>query len=99
MPFHDKAGRRGVCFIEWTPWELEEPVTDPAMEVMVMYLAGSFVQSSQNWIINSPEPTFGQQEFKIPIDGRLIQRFHHFPANFQDFLDSQGPILPPENFL
>jgi hypothetical protein len=66
---------------------------------MVMSLAASFIQSAQNRIMNSPEPTFGQQDFKIPVDSGLIQGFHYFPTKFQDFLGPQGPILPPENYL
>gem|GEM_PF-4215257 len=45
------------------------------------------------------EPPFFNQEFQVTIDRRLIQGFHNFSATPKDFLDSQWPVLLPEDLL
>lgn len=99
MAVGDKARRSELLFIQRTTRKLEQTITGPALKMVVMFFPGSFVERPQSRPVDLLEPPLLHQQFQVAIDGRLIQRFHALPPCLQDFINSQRPVVLPEDLL
>jgi hypothetical protein len=94
-----ETGRSQTLFIERTSVYFKEPVAGSALEVMVMFLPGSFVENTAFRRKNLLQPSVFDQDFQISINGCLIQGSDVPSADFQNFVDSKRPVNFPEDFL
>jgi hypothetical protein len=99
MGFGGKARRCSVFFIQGAPRQIKEIIARTAVKIMVMRLAGSFIEDPQLGVFDNAEPSGCNKQLQVSIDGGLIQRFDPFTACLQDFLNPQGPIFPQKNIL
>jgi hypothetical protein len=99
MTFSDKAWRSGLPFIQGATGQLEKTVAGTAVKMVVMFLIRSFVQRACLGMMYRHEPSALHQELEIAVDGGLVERFHHVPADFKNFLNPQRPVLPEKHLL
>ncbi|OPY69974.1 MAG: hypothetical protein A4E57_00852 [Syntrophorhabdaceae bacterium PtaU1.Bin034] len=99
MIFREKAFWRCLFFVQRTAGELKDPVAYTAMEVMMVSFPRPFIKSSTDWMVESQEPAFFQEELYVSIDGGLVQGRDSFTPCPEDLLDSQRPVQLPEYLL
>lgn len=87
MAFRNKARRRGLSFIQGATGQFENTVAGTAVKMVVMFLIRSFVQRACLGMMYRHEPSALHQELEIAVDGGLVERFHHVPAGFKNFLN------------
>jgi hypothetical protein len=95
----DETGRGQTLFIERTSVYFKEPVAGSALEVMVMFLPGPFIENTAFRRKNLLQPSVFDQDLQVSINGGLIQGSDVPPADLQDFVDSKRPVNFPEDFL
>lgn len=93
VSFGDKARGRGVFFVQGASRQVKKMIAGSAVKIMVMILAGSFIQDSQIRVFDDFKPPGCHQQFQISIDGSLIQGTDPLTARLQDFLNPQGPVF------
>ena len=98
MPLCDEAGRCSVFFVETASGYFKKSVTGPALKMMMMFLAGSFVDNTFFKRVYFLEPSFFNQDFQVAIDSGLIEGSDFMTARFKDFMDAERPVYVFENF-
>jgi hypothetical protein len=99
MAFRDESGRGRALFVESAPVNFEKPFTGSAMEMMVMLLAGPFVERTPLRRVDLLQPPLFDQDFQIAVDSCLVQGSDRSAPDLQNFMDTQGPVNLPEDFL
>jgi hypothetical protein len=99
VPLGDEAGRRGTLFVENASGYLEKPVAGPALEMMMMFLAGSFIGHTFLEGVDLLEPPCFDQDFEIAIDGGQVEGSDFEASRFQNFMDAERSVDVSENFL
>ncbi len=89
MTLSEKTAGRCLLLVQCTPREFENPVTDAAMKVMMVFLPGPFIESPQGRVVEPHEPTFFQEELHVPIDGGAVQCRNPLTPRLEDLIDSQ----------
>jgi hypothetical protein len=63
------------------------------MEVVVMLLSGSFIQSPERWMGYPFQPPAIDKNFQVPIDRRLVEGLHELAAVGKNLIHSQRPFV------
>jgi hypothetical protein len=87
-----KSRRSETALIECASGNFEKPVTGPALKMVMVLFAGSFVQGAQFRRVDLLKPTLLNKQFQVPIDGRLIQRPDCLSAGGQNLANLQRPV-------
>ena len=95
----DETGRGQTLFIESTSVYFKEPVAGPALEMMVVFLPGPFIENTAFRRKNLFQKSVFDQDLQIPINGCLIQGSDVPAAELQNFVDSKRSVNFPEDFL
>lgn len=96
---HHKAVRSGSFFFHGTTGQFKGAVTLTAMEVVVMSLAGTFVQGPEGGVGDAPEPAVVNEDFEVAINRGLVEGLDHFTSIGQDLGHSQWSILLQEDLF
>jgi hypothetical protein len=67
------------------------------IEIMVMSFPRPFIKSAQVRVVDHPQPPGLNQKFEIAVHRRLVERFHCFPADLQDFTHPKRSIFQQKN--
>lgn len=93
MILDDKTFGHGFLFVQGATRQLVYPIATVAMEVMVMAFIRTFVQGSQNGVVDLLEPALTDQEFEIAVDRRLIERSDLGATSLKNFVNGHGAVL------
>jgi hypothetical protein len=63
------------------------------MEVVVMPFSGSFIQSPERWMGYPFQPPLINENLQIPIDRRLVERFHKLAAICKNLIHPQRSFV------
>jgi len=66
--FNNKSIGGSAFFFQSTTGKLKNSVALTAMEMVMMPLSGSLIQSPKRWIRDPFQPPFINQKFEIPVD-------------------------------
>lgn len=90
---------RSLFTVQSAAREFEHPVTNAAVKVVVVSLAGSFIQCSQGRMIYLNKQALLDHGLQVPIDGGLIKCPDYLPARIKDLFDTHGPILSFKDYF
>ena len=68
VSFNDKPIGGCAFFLQSTTGKLKDTFALTAMKMMMMPLAGSFIQDPKRWVGDSVQPPFIYQKLEIPVD-------------------------------
>jgi len=80
VAFHDEPiGCRSIL-LQSAAGELKGAVALPAVEMVVMSLTGSFIQSPEQWMDDPFQPPVINEKLEVPVDRCLVERVHALAA-------------------
>lgn len=86
-------------FIKGAPGYLIKTVAGPALKMVVVFFARSFVERAKFGRIDFYEPSSLDKKFQVAVHRCLVERFHRSPSGFENFIDAQRPVDLPKNLL